>query len=240
MRLVEHLSSCGLGGKKVVFSNKKGDHKHIRETLETHYPKLSIQNGAFQLLKCQSGGSGVRNLVPMTIPPGGYTVTELKEQCKSSLFYIKPLQKDIELIFQQEELLEPSSPSCSVCVVCERCGTSVELNKFEQHYVSCKDDHDDDVYLPPALKEKENAKSEAFHADQNNISSKELFDHLKGMELNFKEEELRAVAETAVDVNDALDKLLCHNPNLLFYFELLHLYLVLLFKLLLLDLALPK
>ena len=95
--LKDHLNSCGLGRKKIVFSDKNGDHKHIRETLESHFPKLVEQNGAFQLLKSLSGGSGVRNLVPLMIPPGGYTVSNLKDQCKSSLIYIKPLQKRFDI-----------------------------------------------------------------------------------------------------------------------------------------------
>lgn len=199
--LIDHLNSCGLGRKKIVFSDKNGDHKHIRETLESHFPKLVEQNGAFQLLKSLSGGSGVRNLVPVMIPPGGYTVSDLKDQCKSSLIYIKPLQKDIELAVQQENAIEKSSSSCSVCVVCKRCNSEVELNKFEQHSAACKENYrNDDVFLPPTPGF---TKSETIQS----ISHKELFDQLKEMELDFNEDDLKSVAETSLDVNEALDKL---------------------------------
>ncbi|KAK3719590.1 hypothetical protein QZH41_004747 [Actinostola sp. cb2023] len=38
---------AGLGKKKVVFQNKRGDFKHLRETLEREYPKLTSQRGCY-------------------------------------------------------------------------------------------------------------------------------------------------------------------------------------------------
>lgn len=56
------LNNAGLGRKKIVFQDKNGDHAHIRKTLEEQYPELKTQNGAFQFLRCELGGSGLRNL----------------------------------------------------------------------------------------------------------------------------------------------------------------------------------
>jgi len=33
------LRAAGLGRKKIVFRNKKGNHEHIRQTLESYFPR---------------------------------------------------------------------------------------------------------------------------------------------------------------------------------------------------------
>ena len=62
----------GLERKKVDFKDKKGNHEHVRETVETYFPKLKTLNGAFELMRCFTGGSGTRELVPLSINLEGY------------------------------------------------------------------------------------------------------------------------------------------------------------------------
>eukprot|EP00112_Aurelia_sp_Birch-Aquarium-sp1_P016877 Seg3860.1 transcript_id=Seg3860.1/GoldUCD/mRNA.D3Y31 product="hypothetical protein" protein_id=Seg3860.1/GoldUCD/D3Y31 len=80
---IHAMQKAGLGRSKVVFEDKRGDHAHVRATLEKYYPKLASQNGAFQLLRCLSGGSGVRELAVIQMGVDGYPVSLLKEVCKS-------------------------------------------------------------------------------------------------------------------------------------------------------------
>ena len=36
---LESLRKAGLSKKKVVFKNKHGDHHHLKETLESYFPR---------------------------------------------------------------------------------------------------------------------------------------------------------------------------------------------------------
>ena len=53
------LNLAGLGKKRVKFPSKDANHLQVRETLESVYPKLKTQNGAFEFLRAERGG-GVR------------------------------------------------------------------------------------------------------------------------------------------------------------------------------------
>eukprot|EP00794_Sanderia_malayensis_P000723 gene723-23262_t len=48
---IDTMQKAGLGRCKVVFEDKRGDHAHVRATLEKYYPKLASQNGAFSAAK---------------------------------------------------------------------------------------------------------------------------------------------------------------------------------------------
>ena len=67
---------AGLGKRRITFSNKQGDFNHLKTTLEKEYPKLSSQNGAFELLRADRGGAA-RPLVPIPIAPNGYGIPYL-------------------------------------------------------------------------------------------------------------------------------------------------------------------
>ena len=47
--VMQQLQNAGLGKTKIVFKDKNGGFNHLRETLETEFPKLKTQRGAFEL-----------------------------------------------------------------------------------------------------------------------------------------------------------------------------------------------
>ena len=94
---IDAMQRAGLGRRKVIFEDKRGDHVHVRETLDKYFPKLASQNGAFQLLRCLSGGSGVQELSVIPMGVDGYPVSLLKDVCRSSTIYIRPMQTDLSL-----------------------------------------------------------------------------------------------------------------------------------------------
>lgn len=129
------LNAAGLGKKKVTF-HKNGNHDHIRKKLEESYPTLTPQNGAFQLLRCEFGGSGSRDLNTIAMPQNGYSVPFLKEQSKSSLIYIRPLNCDIE--FEMKRIEPVELPTCTASAICKSCNKTVPLSYFEQHQHHCQ------------------------------------------------------------------------------------------------------
>ncbi|XP_066910994.1 uncharacterized protein [Clytia hemisphaerica] len=134
---VLELNNAGLGKKKVVFQDKKGDHSHIRKTLESHYPMLRSQNGAFSLLRCESGGSGVRGLKQIGPSNAGYTVPLLKDVCKSSLIYIKPLNTSIDIISIDQPTTVTEEDNEYAKAVCNICKIDIPLTLFEEHQNIC-------------------------------------------------------------------------------------------------------
>ena len=58
-----NLSLADLGKKRVVFSDKNGDHYFFQETLEKNFPKLKRLEGAFALYRAASGGLSCRQLL---------------------------------------------------------------------------------------------------------------------------------------------------------------------------------
>ena len=87
------LKDAGLGDFRVVFSNKRGGHAHIKETLESVFPKTK-EACRFEILR--SSGSS-RSLERIQVPPTGYTVSYSKETLGQAIAYIRPLQKDLSL-----------------------------------------------------------------------------------------------------------------------------------------------
>ena len=78
LRELSALSLTGLGKKRVVFSDKRGDFNQLKATLEKEYPKLQSQKGAFDLLRADRGGAS-RTLVLIHLPQTGYNIHYLKE-----------------------------------------------------------------------------------------------------------------------------------------------------------------
>ena len=48
----QELREAGLGQRRIVFKNKKGDFKHIQEGLFSNFPKLR-EAGGFELYRQQ-------------------------------------------------------------------------------------------------------------------------------------------------------------------------------------------
>ena len=83
------LREAGLGDQRVIFTNKKGGHDHVKQTLESAYPKIK-EGGGFQILR-----SSGRRLEAIDIPPTGYTVPYLKDTLGQAIAYICPLQRGL-------------------------------------------------------------------------------------------------------------------------------------------------
>eukprot|EP00794_Sanderia_malayensis_P018570 gene18570-20432_t len=67
------LKEAGLGKRRISFDDKRSSHGKVRQVLETIYPKLRSQNGAFEMLRGERGGVKCNmNLIEMS--PQGYTV----------------------------------------------------------------------------------------------------------------------------------------------------------------------
>ena len=120
------MALAGLGKKKIVFPDKRGDFKKLRATLEKEYPKLTSQRGAFELLRADKGGLS-RPLVQIAMEQkGGYSIPYLKDVVSSTAeIYIKPMQSKLDL----ERLVQPSLCDDQVktqCVNCERGRSGVE------------------------------------------------------------------------------------------------------------------
>jgi hypothetical protein len=51
------LKDAGLGRKRIVFPDKKALFVKVKSILETEYPKLKSQDGAFEFMRAESGGN---------------------------------------------------------------------------------------------------------------------------------------------------------------------------------------
>ena len=85
------MKDSGLGDQRIVFSNKRGVYEHVKQTIESAYPKIK-EAGGFEILR--TGGPS-RSLEIVEIPATGYTVEDLKETFGQAIGYIRPLQKHI-------------------------------------------------------------------------------------------------------------------------------------------------
>ena len=83
------LRDAGPGDQCVVFTNKKGGHDHVKQTLESAHPKIK-EGGGFHILR-----SSGRRLEAIGIPPTGYTVPYLKDTLGQAIAYICPLQSGL-------------------------------------------------------------------------------------------------------------------------------------------------
>ena len=135
---IDAMQKAELGRRKITFQDKRGDHVHVRETLEKYYPKLASQNGAFQLLRCLAGGSGIRDLTVIPMGVDGYPISLLKEVCKSSTIYIRPMQTNLSLDGAVEDARQQGVHPRNVAKArCMNCNLEVELSTFTDHAATC-------------------------------------------------------------------------------------------------------
>ena len=85
------MALAGLDEKTICFT-KGGNSEHVHKKILEAFPMLS-DVGGYQILR--TGERGNRQLLELTIPPGGYTVSYLKSTIASAKGYIRPYQKDI-------------------------------------------------------------------------------------------------------------------------------------------------
>ena len=142
------LRDCGLGKRKVVFQDKNSDHEKVREVLETTYPKLKTQNGAFELLRAQRGGvSQLLQVIPLS--GKGYSIDHLKENVNSNtIIYIQSMQGDLSM----SKVDIPAYTN--ITSECQHCHQKISLSGLRAHLQICQrinaDDqdqehHDEDI-----------------------------------------------------------------------------------------------
>lgn len=110
------LNEAGLGKKKIVFPDKGSKFSKLKSVLKTEYPKLSSQDGAFELARAEGGGYS-RPLCVIPIPPEGYSIPYLKEMvAPTTTIYIRPM-KDYLSTDKTSIPITESSPvtECAIC-----------------------------------------------------------------------------------------------------------------------------
>ena len=124
------LTQAGLGLEKIVIPSRSGGHELIVKHLEENFSKLISQNGAFELLRAEGGGSS-RPLILIPIPANGYQVTYLKKiMGTNSTIYIRPMQSNLSL--------EPDDSAPNVVGVnCTTCGNNFPLQEMREHQQCC-------------------------------------------------------------------------------------------------------
>ena len=91
------LKEAGLEKGRVKFEDKNSSHGKVRQVLETVFPKIKSQSGAFEMLRAERGGISC-NLTTIDMSSQGYNLQHLKESVGSStIIYIRPMQSSLSL-----------------------------------------------------------------------------------------------------------------------------------------------
>lgn len=96
------LQIAGLGEKKISL-NAFADAQEIYQDLAFHFPKL-CDGGGFELLRVPEGGG--KQLDVIASPESGYTVSYLRAVVHHAKIFIRPLQKDLSLEPQKDEVIQ--------------------------------------------------------------------------------------------------------------------------------------
>ena len=127
------LREAGLGRKHIVFPDKTAKFVTFKSVLETEYPKLKMQDGAFELMRAEGGGYS-RPLCLIPMPSDGYSVPYLKEMVgTSTMIYIRPIKESLSL-----EKAIVSVSSTSPLTECTRCHKEVPIFSLRQHSEDCQ------------------------------------------------------------------------------------------------------
>ena len=126
------IKEAGLGKKRIVFPDKNAGFAKLKSVLETEYPKLKSQDGAFELMRAQGGGYS-RPLCLIPIPSDGYSVPYLKEMVgTSTTIYIRPMKESLSAE-KAPVSLSPDSPLTE----CTTCNKQVPIFALRQHSKDC-------------------------------------------------------------------------------------------------------
>ena len=132
LKRLSTLKEAGLGKKRIVFPDKQAEFSKLRSVLETEYPKLKTQDGAFELMRAEGGGYS-RPLCLVPIPSNGYSVPYLKEMVgATTTIYIRPMKESLT-VEKAPLSLSPTSPLTE----CARCNKQVPIFALRQHSKDC-------------------------------------------------------------------------------------------------------
>ena len=130
--VMQQLQNAGLGKKKIVFKDKNGGFNHLRETLETEFPKLKTQRGAFELLKADRGGNN-RPLLSIPLTSTGYTIKDLKDAVSgSAVIYVRPIQSNLDMT--PNVAIRSGETVFSECVGCQK---MIPIFEMKEHMQAC-------------------------------------------------------------------------------------------------------
>ena len=122
----------GLGCHKIVFPSKSGHFNHLQEVLEKEFTKLKTQNGAFELLRAESGGIS-RPLKLLSMPSNGYSIPYLKNLVgASTVIYTRPMKSSIS----REKLPQVLTTSLPF-TECPKCENLIPIFSLRQHVSVC-------------------------------------------------------------------------------------------------------
>lgn len=96
------MALAGLEEKSICFA-KGGNSQHVHEKILEAFPILE-NAGGYEILR--TGERGNRQLMVLSMPPGGYTVPYLKATIASAKGYIRPLQKDLVFSPSEQEQMQ--------------------------------------------------------------------------------------------------------------------------------------
>lgn len=135
LKLLSTLKEAGLGKKRIVFPNKNAEFLKLKAVLETEYPQLKLQDGAFELMRAEGGGYS-RPLCLIPIPSCGYSVPYLKDMVgANTTIYIRPIKSSLSLE-KSAMSVNPNSPLTE----CTTCKEQVSIFSLREHSKNCQND----------------------------------------------------------------------------------------------------
>ena len=126
------LKEAELGRKRVVFPNKSGNFEHMKQVLESEYEKLKSQDGAFELMRAESGGTS-RPLKLILMPSDGYSIPYVRDLVGSNtLLYIRPMKSCLSLDKPPQPVTNQSPQT-----TCPKCSLSIPIMQLRKHSFTC-------------------------------------------------------------------------------------------------------
>lgn len=210
------IKEAGLGKKRIVFPDKNAGFAKLKSVLETEYPKLKSQDGAFELMRAEGGGYS-RSLCLIPIPSDGYSVPYLKEMVgASTTIYIRPMKESLSAE-KAPVSISPASPLTE----CTTCNKKIPIFALRQHSKDCRtiDINSDTEEIEDILKNDDSGVVIEDAANLNTPSTSEVEivaesdvpctskqSWLSELELAFpnaEKEDLQDIASVAITIDDA-------------------------------------
>ena len=104
----------------------------MKHVLESEYEKLKSQDGAFELMRAESGGNS-RPLKLILMPSDGYTIPYIRDLVGSNtLLYIRPMKSCLSLDKPPQDVTN-QSPQTN----CPKCSLSIPIILLRKHSFTC-------------------------------------------------------------------------------------------------------
>lgn len=126
------MKETGLGRRKVVFPNKNENFEDLKGVLESKYEKIKSQDGAFELMRTESGETSRPHKL-ILMPRNGYAIPYLRDLVRSNTpLYIPPMKSCLPMN-------KPPQPvtTQSPLTKCPKCSLSIPIVQMRKHSVTC-------------------------------------------------------------------------------------------------------